>query len=1432
MADRSLAAFTRKKEAARQDPANFVELTNSAATRNLPITDTLRDNIQKAIKDVFGEGFKAQVYSGGQPTAEQGGKRVGSTRHDNGKAADVYIVGPDGKRVTGDALVPLARYWNQNKLGGFGLQMKDGGIHLDEHTDRAPAWAYGNETAGQQAIINEAKGVSQAVPGNVLSALKSASAATGININFLTNTARVESGFNPNARSGASSAAGIFQFLDQTWLQIIKDHGAARGLGAEAAGITRGIDGKLRASDAVTQQRLLDLRKDPEMAAHMGAQLAKANQTILRGALGREPTDADLYVAHFLGSNGARSFLTGLRDNPDRRAAELVSPETVAANRSIFLKEDGSPRTAKEVYDRFAKRLEGGTPVSGPDAVVTGNRTGREPIPFIDLQAAPNLTPGRQWTEAEREVAQMNFRGERAGALAALQESVGNNITGRILSLAASSQFTPEPGFVLDPKVHFEGIPKEYQDRFAAVLSNSQASEVRRSILAEIQTKEQLAFAGLPGTLGTVAGAFMDPAAIAIGVATGGLATAAQGALRVGAGGGRLLQGVAGAAGNLAVEGGIYALGGEQPTTEQLLISTGIGLTFGAAFGRLAQNPGLAEETAALTRMGQALAQGEGAPTAAAAPVAATADGAIADLAEVTQADVLKSQFGAARWSTSAQVGRSENPLARAVGSALLTDSVGQGAAQGTQAADQMMQRLYLQSFHRWRSGAVPLYNDWAQEKGLSLIERMPPWSRGWRDFQEEVSLYVRETDAARAAQFSPAVQKQGEIMRSVLADWAERLRLAGVGGAEELTPNPNYVPRMWSPSKITTALGEHGEDALIRTVAGALIKGSYNLDEPLAMRMAKATIRNSQTRYMDNEDGLSALFKAAGDEAKLTKVLQEEFGLAGDDLKTALGSLRSTQTVTPANLRHRMSLYESHEQLLPNGKSIRLSDLLENNADDLMGGYLRRMAGRVALAETKVYSQADGRLLISGIRSDNEFESLIGKIKDSGAANPEQSAKDIENLRWAYDRILGRPDPSALGEVAQWAKLVRMFNFARLMGQIGLAQMMDIGRMANSAGLKSFMQHSGGFQRIRDMDGSLVLKHGIDRELEASFGMGSDPLRAFVALNHEDPGGMQNLHRGKFVDRANNVMAGAGYVVSQASGMNYINQWLTLVTGRIAAQKFANIAAKPGKLSASDRNLLGFLGLNADQQARIVSQVKTHFTLKDGELFGRKVTAMNLDKWTDIEARAAFENALFKFSRSAVQQAEIGNLSKVMSTPLAQVLLQFRSYSLTAYENQLLQGLATRDSRQAMMALGSTISGGLVYMAQVHLQAIGRSDAQEFTAKRLNDPMKFGLAVFQRTGFSSVIPMVADTVLSATPAGPLFDSRVSGQPSDFLFGSPTIGLLNDAAKTSKALMTSTWNGVPMTQAQLRDLQRLSIFGNTMPLLQTYNAAMADRPSR
>jgi hypothetical protein len=128
-------------------------------TRNRPLAPQLASSIEKAVETVYGPGYKAQVYSGGQAGANEGGPRVGSTRHDHGNAGDVYIVDPTGKRVTGDGLAPLAKYWQAQGLGGTGLEMNGGGIHLDGHSDRATAWNYagqgGRFTPAQAQAIQE-----------------------------------------------------------------------------------------------------------------------------------------------------------------------------------------------------------------------------------------------------------------------------------------------------------------------------------------------------------------------------------------------------------------------------------------------------------------------------------------------------------------------------------------------------------------------------------------------------------------------------------------------------------------------------------------------------------------------------------------------------------------------------------------------------------------------------------------------------------------------------------------------------------------------------------------------------------------------------------------------------------------------------------------------------------------------------------------------------------------------------------------------------------------------------------------------------------------------------------------------------------------------------------------------------------------------------
>jgi len=137
-----------------------VEMANADARyRRQPITPSLMSNINQAVENVYGPGFKAQVYSGGQPAKGSGGERTGSVRHDNGKAGDTYITDPNGKRLSGDALAPLAQYWAANKIGGVGLEMAGGGIHLDEWSTPPAggtmAWSYNKLTPTQSSAIDQ-----------------------------------------------------------------------------------------------------------------------------------------------------------------------------------------------------------------------------------------------------------------------------------------------------------------------------------------------------------------------------------------------------------------------------------------------------------------------------------------------------------------------------------------------------------------------------------------------------------------------------------------------------------------------------------------------------------------------------------------------------------------------------------------------------------------------------------------------------------------------------------------------------------------------------------------------------------------------------------------------------------------------------------------------------------------------------------------------------------------------------------------------------------------------------------------------------------------------------------------------------------------------------------------------------------------------------
>jgi len=200
----------------------------------------------------------------------------------------------------------------------------------------------------------------------VTNAIALASQRTGVDFAYLLGQAKMESSLNPTARAGTSSATGLYQFVDQSWLGVISQHGQQYGLGWAADAIGQGANGRYYVADPVLRQQILDLRNHPETASIMAAEHAADNKAALEGRLGREAQPVDLYLAHFLGVGGAGKFLKVHDQNPSVSGATLF-PSAARANRTIFYDKAGNPRTLADIRNNFAARLQQGT-----DGAMTG----------------------------------------------------------------------------------------------------------------------------------------------------------------------------------------------------------------------------------------------------------------------------------------------------------------------------------------------------------------------------------------------------------------------------------------------------------------------------------------------------------------------------------------------------------------------------------------------------------------------------------------------------------------------------------------------------------------------------------------------------------------------------------------------------------------------------------------------------------------------------------------------------------------------------------------------------------------------------------------------------------------------------------------------------------------------------------------------------
>ncbi|MDH1269630.1 hypothetical protein N5C81_18595 [Rhizobium pusense] len=1003
----------------------------------------------------------------------------------------------------------------------------------------------------------------------------------------------------------------------------------------------------------------------------------------------------------------------------------------------------------------------------------------------------------------------------------------------------------PDPNFRLDQKLTEEltkGIPEQYWDRFADAQSLVHAEGMRTSLMKQLEAEQRLSSMGWGGVGLRVAAGVTDPlawaAAAGISVASMGAGAPAAMAARFGKIGQVALTAAEGGAGAAVSEGIIYA---NKPTAESadLWWGVGTGMLLGGAFGALARNPATREEAQQLQQIGRNMQNG----TALSPPGGSTTGAMQVNPREplrMDTADIVRDaerpdvfHAGGARYDSAYSLKSSENDLTSMIGNVIVEDGARNKTGLTPIGASEVQALLHQRAEARW---AASNQANWKQFK-----ERNPEVSRD--EFHRQVTAFVRDRDLM--VEYDPAVKAQGSILRDILGTYAETAANPGlidgrtlrpVRGFEGMTRNDFYVPRIFDLGSIQEHLTKFGHKTLSGLVARAMREVNDEISEELATKFASNYIRKLHSLSAGELQGMSRVF--SGEDLDALKAnLTRDTDLSEADIDAVVSHMKpGKKDGASRHGKSRMFYDENFGLMLPysNGQPgaqfVRISDLFVNDADTLMRSYSRQMSGRIAMARMEIKNpkwqagdMADEHF-VKGITSDGEWQTLMDRVRDMGDQKGIQATtkEDIERLNWVYNAIVGKPTRNEGDRWSQFLRMVRDYNFIRVMGQVGFAQLSETMNTVSQLGLKASFTNVPSFRAMWRNAKTGMLDDALAREWEEMTGVGADWVRHATHRREDLFDNPLDAFNNPMLQKLDDGLQAGKRAVSAMSGMAPVNTALQRWTGRAIMNKFALMAQ--GKTTMNPRRLAA---LNLDQRRvdAIYENIRNHGTFKDGRL-----KSMNFSKWTDQEAVANFEFAAFRLSRSIIQENDIGQMAMWMSHPLARTFLQFRSFVLAAYTKQTLQGFNFRDVTTATAFITTSFAASMSYMMRTYANSVGRSDREEYLEKRLS-LASIAAAGVQNGSWATLMPVAVDTVAARfrEKGNPLFDARSTAMGADAIFGNPSADLAQSGLD-ALGVAGKQLHGKRFSQQDARVLARVLPFQNLNGVAQLLSTFISPLP--
>ena len=724
-------------------------------------------------------------------------------------------------------------------------------------------------------------------------------------------------------------------------------------------------------------------------------------------------------------------------------------------------------------------------------------------------------------------------------------------------------------------------------------------------------------------------------------------------------------------------------------------------------------------------------------------------------------------------------------------------------------AGAELQDRIFTAAAVHFLKNALPAYQRWARNQGLNW------WKRNFnghhrQQFFEDVTHAIR-TGSSPNEEVEQAARSIREVHESLL----EKAKQANLAGFDDVQANMRYIHRMWEPNKISNLVNDRsvGGEGVVQLIEKSIRRADPEVDASTARSMATAVYRRFNAKGHNVQSNFNQRFFGR-DLEEVRRVLREGEDIPEGDIENIMTYLRmrdqGSQDTAGAitHARSRIPMDEDTSVTLETGRTVHFSELTENNAERIMMNYTRNVSGHIAVARALKPHIDEETLATYGVRTDYEFDRL-----KQVAASERATDHELNNLQMGYNLLTGRPpETNTNTAMHQVLRFVRDWNFTRLMGQVGFAQIAEWGPVMSQVGVITLLRNVPKFREIVQRSRNGDMQEPMLRELEEfGYAIGAERMIMQPHYRMEDHG-MEVNSGMNWLNNASNTVEVLKRGVGDASGMSGITLYMQRMAGLSAGQKMLKMA-KRGEL---DTPRMRSLGIDEEMSARLQDQLARFGGSRQMES-GRYADVLNLERWDDAEAREFFLNAMHRWGSRMVQRNLVGELPAFMHTVVGQLLGQFRSFMMNAYQKQLLQGVNMKDMQTFTSFTFSMMFAGAAYSAQHSLNSLGRSDAEEYREERLN-MTNLMLSSFQRAGFASLIPGAVDTIAPMTPMldeGIFRYGRSSGLATDFLTGNPTVDFWDSLHGGAQGALAAPFrDDYQFSQSDFQNLWRAAALNN------------------